>query len=558
MSKPRLRALAVVLLSISTGMFAPAPEASGGSAPVANNLRVFALGRSRPAGAWNVQQAPRHYPNPDLLKLLKQAMAAASASAPSKPGGALTANPAPQTFPTSNLGVGGANGQQSFVGLGFLDSFAVPPDTIVTAGTDGAVNPQTYVFEAVNLVGQFYSPTGAASASIDLSACTPNPGLDSVSDPRVLYDSGRWFISLITFDPISDAGWDLIISTGSDPAKTQWLCVTIPTGAIKNPDGSIGNFPDFPKMGINSDKVVITGDAYSAVRRRFSTTYKFQGTEFVVLNKADLLNAGPGSGIRAAVLNPPQGDVAIEPAQHLPVSPAPAGPVGTLPSSSLYMASVNSGVSSTSTLHVWTVSGLPGNSLTVKVNALGIHTLALPPNAQQSGTSMLIDTNDDSLLDAVYRSTSGQLWVSANDGCTPAGDNAVRACSRYTDVSISSSSMSVAQDFDLAKARNYYYFPAIRTNRNGDLVTAFTTSSSATIPSVYAARRLGTDTPNQLTSWALVHQGDTPYTLSPPRWGDYSGVGVDPNDSTMWTAGEYAANCLLFGTCWGTWVASVP
>src|SRR5581483_9322657 len=106
--------------------------------------------------------------------------------------------------------------------------------------------------------------------------------------------------------------------------------------------------------------------------------------------------------------------------------------------------------------------------------------------------------------------------------------------------------MSLAQDFDLAKPGNYYYFPAVRTNSTGDLVTVFTGSSSTTIPSVYGARRLASDPANTLTSLSVVHSGDTPYTFSPPRWGDYSGAGVDPNGSTMWIAGEYATNCFLF------------
>jgi hypothetical protein len=556
MLRPRVLVLAVLLVSIAQTFAAPAHPA-GGPPAVNTKIQVFALGQSRPTGARNVQQLPRRYPNPDLLKLLKQAMAAGKSIGSSKPsGGSGSSNPAPQTYPGTALAFGGNNGSQSFAGLGFLDSLAVPPDTIITAGTDGASTPTTYAFEAINLVGQFYSTTGGASTTLDLSSCTLNPGLDSVSDPRVLYDSGRWFISLTTFAPSADAGWDLIFSTSSDPTTTSWLCLPISTAAIRNPDGTTGNFPDFPKMGINSDKVVITGDAFTAVQRRLSTSYKFQGTEFVVVSKADLLNAAAGGMVGVSILNPPQGDLAIEPAQHLPVFPPPATlPVGTLTPSSLYMASVNSGVSSTSTLHIWTVSGLPG-SVTVKVAPLTIHTLTLPPNARQSGTSALIDTNDDSLLDAVYRASSDQLWVSANDGCTPAGDSTVRACARYTDISIPT--MSVAQDFDLAKAGNYYYFPAVRTNSNGTLVTAFTGSSSSTIPSVYGASRAAGDPVNQLSSLSIVHGGDTPYTISPPRWGDYSGVGVDPNDSTMWIAGEYATTCFLFGSCWGTWVASVP
>jgi hypothetical protein len=42
---------------------------------------------------------------------------------------------------------------------------------------------------------------------------------------------------------------------------------------------SNGTFPDFPKLGISSDKVVQTGDAFTI------STNRFKGTEFALLNK---------------------------------------------------------------------------------------------------------------------------------------------------------------------------------------------------------------------------------------------------------------------------------
>jgi hypothetical protein len=407
----------------------------------------------------------------------------------------------------------------------------------------------------VNLDGEVYSAAGGGISSLSITNCTPNPSLDSLSDPRVVFDSasGRWFISLITFSPISDAGWDLLLSPGSDPVAANWACLHIATGGIKNPDGSVGNFPDFPKIGMNQNKVVLTGDAFSALRRG----YKFQGTEFVVINKSDLL-LPPGSPVNVALFVPPQGDFAIEPAQQL----AATSTTTTSNPDNLYMASVNSAASSTSLLDVWTISGTPTATTVPGVTrtSLPLHTMSTPPNAQQAGTSVLIDTNDDSLLDAVFRDGSpGSLWVSANDACVPAGDSATRSCLRFIEVSIDAGTMSLAQDFDYAYKGFYYYYPAVRTNGAGDLVTVFSGSSNSTYASVYTGRRLASDPSNNMTGFSLLQSGAGAYNVSPPRWGDYSGAGVDPDDATIWIAGEYVAGIdPFFGPLWGTWITSVP
>jgi len=100
------------------------------------------------------------------------------------------------------------------------------------------------------------------------------------------------------------------------------------------------------------------------------------------------------------------------------------------------MAAVNSGAPSASTIDLWTIRGVPGDIsnplLTPTLTTLPIATISQPPNAVQKGTGIVIDTNDDSLLDASFRDgPSGSIWVSANDACAPPGDVATRSCLRF-------------------------------------------------------------------------------------------------------------------------------
>jgi hypothetical protein len=64
-----------------------------------------------------------------------------------------------------------------------------------------------------------------------------------------------------------------------------------------------GTFPDFPKLAISHDKVVQTGDAFTA------STSRFKGTEFAVLGKADVVAGVQTPGFE--FFAPPQGLFAL-------------------------------------------------------------------------------------------------------------------------------------------------------------------------------------------------------------------------------------------------------
>src|SRR5262249_16112455 len=173
-------------------------------------------------------------------------------------------------------------------------------------------------------------------------------------------------------------------------------------------------------------------------------------------------------------------------------------------------------------------------------------TLSSPPDARQKGTNALIVTNDNSLLDAVYR--DGKLWVSATSACTPPGDTAVRACARY--IQIATADLTVIRSDDLPNVCMYYYYPAIQLDSVGNLITVFSGSSSTSFASVYVSGQLA-GSPGTFQTPVSIKDGEGPYT--PNRWGDYSGAGIDPSGTTVWVGGEYA---LADGT-WGTWIGQV-
>jgi hypothetical protein len=416
-----------------------------------------------------------------------------------------------------------------FEGIAFATAGAIPPDTQIAVGPN-------HVFEAVNSEVRIWSrPTTAPTVlyDVDLGSFFGLSIFDFftvVSDPRVVYDpiSDRWFVSCVTLDPYFayTGDWRIAVSKSNDPTGEYTLYQ-----AQFN-----GEFPDFPSLGISDDKLAVTGNAFGL------PSNQFLGSEFLVVNKADLV---------AGVSNPantyyghPQAVDTIQVAKSLSST------------STLYLAAVP-GDGGSSTLQVWSIEGVPGvgagdvaatRSLTMQAP------LIVPPDAAEPG-SVRIMTNDVRLQDLVYR--DGQLWMSGDTGCTPAGGSTVRACLHFAQVD--TTTMTIAQEITYGEPGIDYYYPAVTTDAAGNMLTVFTRSSSSENPSVYASGHHAGDVPGTFQTPTLVRAGASAYDASPydQRWGDYSGIAVDPFDggATVWLAGQLMG--AGGGMNWTTWIAQI-
>src|SRR5207249_11975336 len=135
------------------------------------------------------------------------------------------------------------------------------------------------------------------------------------------------------------------------------------------------------------------------------------------------------------------------------------------------------------------------------------------------GAAGSIATNDDRFLNAVLR--GGTLWTAGNDACLPNGDSTVRPCARFIAVTVSS--LAVAQDFDLAATGAGVYYPAPGLDASGDILAAYSISSTAVYPSVREiAARGGTITCRQAGRAAeTLYDRLCCYHIVPPcRWRD--------------------------------------
>jgi hypothetical protein len=85
------------------------------------------------------------------------------------------------------------------------------------------------------------------------------------------------------------------------------------------------------------------------------------------------------------------------------------------------------------------------------------------------------------------------------------------------------------------------FMPSITVDAQGDMAIGYSVSSSTSEPSIRYAGRLAGDSPNSLAQGeALLIAGGGHQTSTSGRWGDYSGMSIDPVDNlTFWHANEY-------------------
>jgi hypothetical protein len=392
-----------------------------------------------------------------------------------------------------------------------------PPDVTVAAGPG-------FVVEMVNLAESVWRTGGGTPPQLvqtrDLAVFFGSDS-DRLTDPRVLFDaaSGRWFASISDVDRQDVL---LAVSTTSDPTGTWTVSSFDASGCA-----------DQPRLGIADDIVVVSADLFEDCDARGARAL---GSEIWTVNKAQLL---AGSTAPAFSLFGPTPDYSsVAPVQSLS------------PTATEYVVSVDDRVSRV--VHLLAVDGVPPAAVTVREIATPvINLLARPPAAAQPQTGGIrppIATNDNRILDSVWE--NGKLWFSANARCVPAGDSIIRTCARV--VELATATRTVTWDTDIGVAGSHVFFPAVRPDRDGNLVIVAGESGLKVLPEVIA---MGRTPDGALTEPVVVAQSAGIYRGD--RYGDYFGAARDPGDPrTVWVGGE-AGTDVPSGSGWATTVASV-
>jgi hypothetical protein len=405
----------------------------------------------------------------------------------------------------------------------------IPPNPVIAAGpdhllamTNGAVRILTKDGEVV-----------ADQTLEDFFAAVTEPG-EFITDPRVLFDGGRFFVAAASRreDPFASF-FLLAVSASADPTG-EWYRYAL--DATLDNETPTNNFADLPSLGIDSNSVYLTANMFD------HRNLDFAGAKIRVVPKAPLLSGQPATFFDFPGLSVGGRPVAhLKAAHHL--SPSLAG----------FFVSVR--FPNECVLDVWRVVSPPGE--TPRRNHMAIPlsgSCQVPPNAAQPDGARRIETGGARILNAVWRDDRlwGALAVGTNFGTAPV------AAVRLFEISTNGfPAVQLIQDRIIGEDGVDSYYPAVALDSRGNAAIVFNRSGPQEFVGVHLVTQSATAPDGDPLPRSIVKDGEATYVLldrsSRNRWGDYNTIAVDPTTNAFWLVGEYAASPA---NTWGTWIAS--
>ncbi|MEX0613176.1 MAG: PKD domain-containing protein, partial [Pirellulales bacterium] len=437
--------------------------------------------------------------------------------------------------------------------------FHIPPDPMAAAGP-------RHLVSVVNTSIAWYSKAGTLQNTQSLqSFFAPLSPLTDTFDPKTIYDQYDDRFIIVTLDQTDTAQGGaantsrilLAVSDDADPNGT-WYFHAIDSRILI---GGTEHWADYPGFAVDSQVVYLTANMFT-----FGASNTFGGSRLWIVEKG--ASGGWYYGTAAAVsLHDPQGAVGgsgftLQPAHMFGDTP---GSLGTFLVSYFGLSqdhSLQSGAGD-EFLTVIRVDNSLGAPLFTRqdVNTGNIEAAHLPmPDAPQAGTSTLIETNDRRTLQAVWRNNS--LWVTAQ--IVPEnGPDAGQTTAHWWKVDTSNlAALVVSQqgneggnDIDPGA---HTFFPAIAVDRDGNMAIAFSLSSPNHFAGAYYAGLLAAAPVGTTGTTSQLAAGEGPYVRTfgagRNRWGDYTGLSLDPtDDSTFWAFNQYALTPKTFAGEDGRW-----
>ncbi len=425
---------------------------------------------------------------------------------------------------------------------GFSDQYA-PPDT------NGAVGATQYVQWVNTYFAVFDKSTGAIAAGF------PKPGnsvwagfgggceTNNDGDPIAQYDklANRWILTQfsVSTTPYLQC---VAVSTTSDA-----------TGSYYRYAFSYGStqFNDYPKLGVWPDGYYVTYNI-------FNNGQTFAGAKACAFDRTKMLVGDPTATQQCFQLSTSYGG--LLPSDLDGTTAPPAGSPDFF---------VNFGSNS---LNLWKFHvdfTTPANTTftgptNIPVAAFSAACSGGGTCIPQPNTSNKLDSLADRLMYRLaYRNRAGVESLVVNHSVTVSGNrkSSVTSVRWYELRNPSGSTMAagtpvVYQQGTLsASDGTSRWMGSIAMDKQGNIALGYSASSSSVYPSVRYTGRLVTDALGTMQTENIIQAGAGSQTGSLHRWGDYSGMTVDPvDDCTFWYTNEYLKTSGSFN--WSTRIAS--
>ncbi len=451
-------------------------------------------------------------------------------------------------------------------------SLFVPADSAVAAGPD-------HVVVATNVTLRFHGKDGSLDPANDMSledffAGTGPRG--QLLSPKVLYDqhAERFLVVVLEFldlpldDRPNDEVSSILLAVSDDsnpegtwylggvPAKVTYFCLNVdPPGT----GGDVNFWTGFPGVAVDEEAIYLTGSLFEfSSKLCLDNPTAFGGVRLRVVPKGQFYAGGPP--LMSASVSPfgPAPDCFFELPFCIPTQPAHVfGDPDTIYGESnvfgTYLVTYSGLTDGTNEyLQVVRVDNalttFPTFTAQAPLLVADVEDALGPlPDAPQAGSTSLIETNDRSVLDAVWRDDGG-LYLTANV-LPNAGPDSGQATAHWFQLDTTDPDLASMVDHgdvggeDVAAGASTF-FPSIAVNEAGDVAIGFSASGPTLYPGSFVASRSASDPPGSVGASRVLRHGvdyyERTFGLGRNLWGNYSTTAVDPVDQCFWAYNQHA------------------
>lgn len=420
----------------------------------------------------------------------------------------------------------------------------IPPDPMAAAGPSRVV-------ATTNVTIRFHDKTGTVLLDTSLRSFFAGLGPSTWTfDPKVIYDQedGRFVVvtlertDLALGHPANTSRMLVAVSDDSDPAGT-WYQAAVNTQIMI---GGTPHWADYPGLAVDEEAVYVTNNMFT-----FGGAPAYGGARLWVIDKGIGSGGLYAGGPMAFSVHDPYaaGGWALTTQPAHVFAPAPSG-VGTL---LVAYGGLTDGVNEyLQTIELDTPLTAPTftNLQYPFLGDIEDTTLGMV-DAPQPVSGWHIETNDRRALDAVWR--DGALWMTTQIMPWTSDPEAWQATAYWVEVDTTSlAALAVldqarisGEDIDPSPAPAVHtYYPAIAVNAYGHAAIGFSASSASVFAGAYFVTHRPSDPAATVSSSNLLALGLDFYVRTfgagSNRWGDYTGMEVDPTDECFWVFNEYA------------------
>jgi hypothetical protein len=404
----------------------------------------------------------------------------------------------------------------------------VPPDPEMAAGPNHLIAVVNVAFEVYDKSGTVLAgPTTFASFFAAQPLCVAPPY--GAFDPTVVYDeeADRFAIGVDG----NGTHYCIAASATSNPLGA-WHIYAVPANFS-------AAFHDYPHTGVGDNYIVVGANQFNG-----TLPDGFEGRVWA-LTKSQLY-AGTALTFHTASTTSLYGTP-----QPLHLHGFNQGTWPSYGNTHYFVTDLYDGC----TMQVWQWNIPSAPSIVNSINlcaATGV-TGGFPVNARQSGGGT-IQANDWRMRMFEYR--NGHAWTTDTIACNPGGGSV--DCVRWAEVDLSGTP-SLVQAGVYSSSGDYRIFPDLAVNDCGDMAIGYTKTSRSIFPSIWYTGRESGDPAGTLQAEAQLKAGEITYTAfdpAPRRWGDYTGMTIDPDGQTFWYLGEYSKITGNANGRWGNYIGS--